>query len=83
MSRVKVHLRIASQISGRIYTDMKALCGNKRARQFDVSAHETAYTCESCIRQRRADKERAAWIATRPRHAQHGSTASGGSEHGG
>lgn len=49
MSKRKVHFRIPKQVSGRIYTGMKALCGNKRAKTFDVSANDDATTCKRCL----------------------------------
>ena len=49
MSKRKVHFRIAKQVAGRVYTGMKALCGNRRAKQFDVSAKDDAATCKPCI----------------------------------
>ena len=50
MSKPKVHYRIPKQVSERFYgPGMKALCGNKRAKQFDVSAKDDAATCLRCL----------------------------------
>lgn len=49
MSSRKVHFRIPTQVRNRVYTGMQALCGNKRAKTFDVSAKDDAATCKPCI----------------------------------
>lgn len=52
MSKRKVHFRIPKQVCDRVYTGMKALCGNKRAKTFDVSANDDATTCKPCLAKR-------------------------------
>jgi hypothetical protein len=50
MSKPKVHFRIPKQVTERFYgPGMKALCGNKKSKRFDVSAKNDAANCLRCI----------------------------------
>jgi hypothetical protein len=49
MNKLKIHLRIPQQVKERVYSKMKALCGNKQAKRFDVSAKQNYATCKRCL----------------------------------